>query len=60
MNRVYDAQLVITNRELLCCPITVTFRNPSLEAILNVLEVTLDLQIKRKENEIRLDGRRMC
>ena len=56
VNNVYGVQIVITNRELASCPITVTFRNQTLEAILNVLELTLDLQISREGEEIRLDG----
>ena len=46
----------IKNPELASCPITVTFRDQSLEAVLNVLEMTLDLEITRVGNEIRLDG----
>ncbi|MCK4747767.1 MAG: FecR domain-containing protein [Bacteroidales bacterium] len=56
VNRVYNSNLVIMNSELVACPITVTFRDQSLDAILNVLEVTLDLEIARAGNEIRLDG----
>lgn len=56
VNRVYNAKLVIMNPEIASCPITVTFRDQSLDAVLNVLEVTLDLEITRVGNEIRLDG----
>lgn len=56
LNKVYDANLVILNPELASCPLTVTFRDQSLEAILNVLEQTLDLQVTRKGDEIRLNG----
>jgi ferric-dicitrate binding protein FerR (iron transport regulator) len=56
LNRVYDVNIVIINQELASCPITVTFRDQTLDAILNVLELTLDLQVKKMENEIRLDG----
>ena len=38
------------------CLVTVTFRDQSLEAILNVLEQTLDLEISRTGNLIRLGG----
>jgi hypothetical protein len=48
--------MLITNEELYSCPITVTFRDQSLESILKVLESTLDLQITRDGDEIRLDG----
>lgn len=56
VNRVYNTRLVIMNMELEACPITVTFRDQSLDAILNVLEVTMDLQITHSDGEIRLDG----
>ncbi len=45
------------NEELASCPITVTFRDQTLDAILNVLELTLDLQLTREGDEIRLDGK---
>ncbi|MCK5136014.1 MAG: FecR domain-containing protein [Bacteroidales bacterium] len=56
INSVYNTNLVIMNRELAACPITVTFRDQSLEAVLNVLEMTLDLDITRAGDQIRLDG----
>jgi len=56
VNSVYDANIVIMSQELANCPITVTFREQTLDAILNVLELTLDLQVVRTENEIRLEG----
>ena len=57
VNRVYGANLVFTNPGLASCEITVTFKDQSLEAILKVLEMTLDLDISRSGNEIRLDGK---
>ena len=56
LNKVYDTHIVIMNEELASCPITVTFRDQTLEAVLNVLELTLDLQATRAGDEIRLDG----
>jgi ferric-dicitrate binding protein FerR (iron transport regulator) len=56
VNKVYGVNMLITNEELYSCPITVTFRDQSLESILKVLESTLDLQITRDGDEIRLDG----
>jgi len=57
VNKVYGVQMVIMNEELASCPITVTFRDQSLESILKVLQSTLDLDITREENKIRLDGK---
>lgn len=56
VNKVYDTHVVIVNQDLASCPLTVTFMNQSLEAILNVLELTLDLKVTRVGDEIRLDG----
>ena len=50
--------MVIMNEELASCPITVTFSDQSLESVLKVLEMTLDLHITRTGKEIRLDGER--
>jgi len=57
VNRVYGSKLVIATPELSACEITVTFKDQSLEAILTVLEMTLDLDISRSGDEIRLDGK---
>jgi transmembrane sensor len=56
LNRIYDVNIVIMNQELASCLITVTFRDQTIDAILNVLEITLDLQVTRMGDEIRLDG----
>ena len=56
VNSVYGARLIIMNQELAACPITVTFRDQSLESVLSVIESTLDLQLSRVGDEIRLDG----
>ena len=56
VNKVYGVHLVIMKEELSSCPITVTFRDQSLESVLKVLESTLDLQISREGDVIQLDG----
>ena len=56
VNQVYDAHLVISNKALASCQITVTFKDQSLDAILNVLELTLDLEILQEGNQFRLEG----
>jgi ferric-dicitrate binding protein FerR (iron transport regulator) len=57
LRHVYGADLVIDNPALESCEITVTFKDQSLEAVLKVLEMTLDLEITRSGDEIRLDGK---
>lgn len=56
INRVYDAKLIISNEALASCQITVTFRDQTLDAILHVLESTLDLEISREGQQISLEG----
>lgn len=56
INRVYDVNLLISNSALASCQITVAFKNQSLEAILLVLESTLDLEISREGKQIVLEG----
>ena len=56
INKVYGVHMVVLNQELASCPITVTFSDQSLESVLRVLELTLDLQIIRDGKEITLDG----
>ncbi|MFO7934263.1 MAG: FecR domain-containing protein [Bacteroidales bacterium] len=56
VNEVYNTNLVLRDRSLAGCPITVTFKQQSLEAILHVLERTLDLEITRDGERIILDG----
>ena len=56
INKVYHTHLVVANPELAACPITVTFNNQSLDAILTVLELTMDLEITGTGDEITLNG----
>ncbi len=51
IGKVYNVKLVIPNPEIASCPITVSFSDQSLEAVLNVLEATLDLEITRHGGE---------
>jgi ferric-dicitrate binding protein FerR (iron transport regulator) len=56
INEVYHTGIAIANPELASCTITVTFNNQSFEAVLKVLELTLDLEIERTGNNITLHG----
>jgi len=56
IGKVYHVSLVISNPEMASCPITVTFKDQSLESVLNVLEATLDLQISRSGETYILEG----
>jgi ferric-dicitrate binding protein FerR (iron transport regulator) len=56
VSKVYGVDMKILNEELGNCPITVTFRDQTLESVLKVLESTLDLHVSRDGDKIRLDG----
>jgi len=56
IGKVYHVRMEISNPELAACPITVSFRDQSLESVLNVLELTLDLRISRTGGTIVLEG----
>ena len=56
IGKVYNVNVVIPRAELASCPITVSFSGQDLEAVLNVLEVTLDLEISRSGDVITLNG----
>lgn len=54
--RVYNVEIEVSREDLAACPITVSFNEQSLEAVLKVLEMTLDLDISRSGDSIILDG----
>ncbi len=56
VNKVYHTNIIIRNPKIADCKITVTFDNKPLNAILTILENTLDITITRNENAIIFDG----
>lgn len=56
VGKVYNTEVVLVNPVLSSCTITVTFRDQSLDAVLRVLEMTLDLQVTTGDGRIYLDG----
>lgn len=54
LSRVYGVDFVLPNDISADCEVTVTFDNQSLEAVLAVLESTLDLVYKRDGNKIEI------
>ncbi len=56
INEIYKSDLKLVGDQLNECPVTTTFDNQSLKAILNVLESTLDLSIKEKGNSFEVYG----
>jgi transmembrane sensor len=57
LNRVYHANVRLTNEHLAGCRVTVTFRDQSLESILNVLKSTLDVKILSAGSVVEISGR---
>lgn len=56
IGKVYNVKFDITDPAIAACPITVSFSDQSLEAVLNVLEVTLDLEISHSGETYTLKG----
>jgi ferric-dicitrate binding protein FerR (iron transport regulator) len=48
LNEVYSTKIVLENRRLENCRITVTFKQQNLEAVLRIIEETLDVSVEEK------------
>lgn len=57
INKVYNSKITIADDSLPDKRITVSFNNQSLDAILNVLSATLDIDIRQNNSEIILTGK---
>jgi transmembrane sensor len=56
LNKVYHANIKLSNKSISNCRITATFDNQSLESILNVLKSTVNLTIRNNGSEIEISG----
>ena len=56
LNKVYQADISLSNENLASCRLTATFNRQSLESVLNVILVTLDLQAENTQPGIILYG----
>jgi len=54
LNKVYQAEIIIDSDSLKDARITTTFNDQSLDAILNVLSATLDLDVRKSNGQIIL------
>jgi len=54
INKIYNSNIILTDDSIKEKRITVSFSNQSLEAILNVLSATLDLDVRQNNGEIFL------
>lgn len=56
LNKIYSTNILIKDKSIADCKITVTFNNQSLDAVLNVLKATVDLNILKSGKSIELSG----
>lgn len=54
LNEAYDSQIIIGNKTLNNLQLNTTFRNESLDDILNVISHTFNIKVERKRNQIIL------
>ncbi len=57
LNKIYQANIILSDKQLANCRITATFDNQSLESVLTVLKETLDLQLTKEESSFRISGK---
>ncbi|MFH1296505.1 MAG: FecR domain-containing protein [Bacteroidota bacterium] len=57
LNKVYQTDITLANENLASCRLTATFDQQSLESVLNVILVTLDLQAENTPSGIILYGK---
>ncbi|HBS87379.1 MAG: hypothetical protein A2W91_13930 [Bacteroidetes bacterium GWF2_38_335] len=56
INKAYDCEIVLANKENSNCRFTDTFDNLSLDAILNLLKANFDFQVSKTGSKIELKG----
>lgn len=56
LSDVFDVPLLLKNKGLAVCPVTVSFNNQSLESIVEVLTTTLDLTMEKTNKGLVFDG----
>ena len=56
LNKVYRSNIQLKNKNIANCKITATFDNQSLDAVLNVIEATVDVKINKTSEKIEISG----
>jgi len=56
ISKTYHTDIKIGNPEISNCRITVIFDNQTLDAVLNILEETLDLRIEKQNGKVIISG----
>lgn len=57
LNKVYRANIELSDSVIANCRITATFNNQTLNSVLTVLKETLPVEIKQSENKIEISGK---
>jgi transmembrane sensor len=57
INRHFESNVRLSNRELEKCTLTGTFKDQSLNEILESISTVLDLSVHKKQNQIILKGK---
>jgi transmembrane sensor len=57
LNKVYRSKIQIKDKNIANCKITATFENQSLDAVLNVIEATVDVDINKTADVIQISGK---
>ncbi len=57
INETYHTNIKINSPEINNCRITAQFDNKSVDAVLNILQATLDLEVDKKDTEIIISGK---
>lgn len=55
LNEVYGADIVVTNSKLAGLPLTTTFNEASLDSIIHIVCLTLDIRSRKEQNRIILE-----
>lgn len=53
----FNQKIVIANKEIENCPLSVTFKNENLATILDIIKELLDLEITKRNNIIEIHGK---
>lgn len=56
INAAYFTNIKIVGNELQSCRISVKFTNKSIDEIIEILQVTLDIRVQKNQNEIVISG----
>ena len=56
LEKVYDRNITLRDQNLGYCTLTVTFENQSLESVINVIESTLNIELKEENGTIIVSG----